>query len=193
MEEKVLKDFIVAFNKLKAEVKNGTKPESELFKIGGIFNKETGGRLSQYNSPLAVGVAVVPVVKDGKEGFVAFKRGINPFIGGVAFPGGFVNEKEDSKESAIRELEEEVGLSLVDQKKWAHIAEKKTPNNQLLIFYRYADILDWEDVEKAYSKLKDKSESQGLVFLESNTEMCFSLHAEVNQEQQPQRKKVNKL
>ena len=189
MQEQLLKDFINAFNELKQKVQNGEVDERELFKIAGTFTKETGGKLSHYNSPLAVGVAVVPVIKDGQKGFVAFKRGIMPFIDGVAFPGGFVNQSESSKESAIRELYEEIGLELNDESKWTHVAEKKTPNNQLLIFYRYAETLDWADVEKAYANLADKSESRGLVFLEPTTEMCFSLHAEVNQEQQP---KVNK-
>lgn len=189
MDAQLLKQFIEAFNDTKAKVQSGELEEKVLFAISGTFNKETGGRLSQYNSPIAVGVALVPVEKDGEEGFVALKRGINPFIGGIAFPSGFVDERESSKEAAIRELQEEVGLQLPEASKWSHVSEKKTPNNQLLIFYRYADTLKWEDVEQAYSSLVDKSESQGLVFLQPTTEMCFSLHAEVHQEQLPAPKK----
>lgn len=183
MNETIKQQFFAAYNELLAQVKAGNIEERELFKLGGEFNKATGGKLSQYNSPLAVGVAVVPVFKDNKFGFVGFKRGIMPFIGGVAFPGGFVNQNEGSKEATIREFFEEIGLNLPVENYWMHIGEKKTPNNQLLIFYRYSTTLDWEDVEKAYHNLADKSESQGLVFLQEGSEMCFSLHKEILEEQ----------
>lgn len=182
MNEQIKHQFFAEYKAMMEKVKSGELPEGALFKLGGEFFKETGGKLSQYNSPLAVGVAVVPVIKDGQEGFVAFKRGINPFVGGVAFPGGFVNQMEGSKEAAIRELFEEIGLDL-GSAVWHHIGEKKTPANQLLIFYRCEAVLDWNDVESAYEQLADKSESQGLVFLDKDTEMCFSLHAEIRDEQ----------
>lgn len=183
MEQNLLNQFIESFKTLQADVANGTKPESELFAVSKAFFNATGGKLSHYNSPLAVGVAVVPVKKDGEVGFLAFKRGIPPFIGGVAFPGGFVDAHESSKEAAIRELQEETGIVLNDPSQWYHVGEKKTPANQLLIFYSTDTVLSWADVEKAYEALGDKSESQGIVFLTKDTEMCFSLHAEIRDEQ----------
>lgn len=186
MNEEIFNKFIAEFKYLQKRVAEGIIPERELFALTATFNRETGGRLSQYNSPLAVGVAVVPVEKDGEQGFIALKRGINPFIGGIAFPGGFVDQQESSKEAAIRELNEEIGLTLDEHPKWQHVGEKKTPNNQLLIFYRYAETLKWDDVVKAYQSINhDKTESQDIVFLEPSTEMCFSLHKEIHQEQLP--------
>ena len=99
MEQNLLNQFIESFKTLQNDVAKGIQPESALFAVSKAFNTATGGKLSHYNSPLAVGVAVVPVVKDGKVGLLAFKRGINPFIGGVAFPGGFVDANEGSKGS----------------------------------------------------------------------------------------------
>lgn len=183
MEQQLLNNFIEAFKNLQAQVANGEKPEGELFALSKAFFTATGGKLSHYNSPLAVGVAVVPVIKDGETGFLAFKRGINPFIGGVAFPGGFVDANEGSKEAAIRELMEETNLSRPDESMWKHIGEKKTPANQLLIFYAYKQPIDWAVIEEAYNGLVDKSESQGIVFLQRDTEMCFSLHSEIRDEQ----------
>lgn len=179
MNENLMNEFIREFNALKNKIKNGEVDEREIIKLAGKFNKETGGKLSHYNSPLAVGVAVVKVDNNGEIGYLGFKRGIMPFIGGVAFPGGFVNENEGSKEASIRELMEETGLQLDDSPNWTYVDEKKTPNNQLLIFYMYDKVLDWKDIQKQYELLEDKSESQGLVFLNKDTEMCFSLHSEI--------------
>ena len=38
------------------------------------------------------------------------QRGIEPFKGKWAFPGGFINMNETAEEAACRELEEETGL-----------------------------------------------------------------------------------
>lgn len=177
-----MNQFIEEFNSLKKRFENGEIEERELFKVAGIFNKATGGKVSHYNSPLAVGVAVVPVVKDRAEGFLGCKRGIMPFLGGVAFPGGFVNENESVLEASIRELQEETSLVLPNQNDWEFVGEKKTPHNQILMFYKYKQKLDWKIIENAFLE-NDKKETQDIVFVTRETEMCFSLHAEIRDEQ----------
>jgi len=42
------------------------------------------------------------------------QRGIEPFMGCWAFPGGFMNMDETTEQCAIRELEEETGLVVSD-------------------------------------------------------------------------------
>jgi len=63
--------------------------------------------------PPAVSVAVdlvIFTVRDGGLQVLLIERGIPPFRGQWALPGGFVRERETLEEAARRELEEETGL-----------------------------------------------------------------------------------
>ena len=50
-------------------------------------------------------------IQQGVLKVLLVKRGIAPFIGQFAIPGGFVHEDEDLEQAAIRELKEETGVS----------------------------------------------------------------------------------
>lgn len=66
-----------------------------------------------YNSPKPV-VAVIAYAQGdtGGAGPVIIKRGIEPYKGTWAFPGGYIDHKEPWQKAAIREFQEEVGITL---------------------------------------------------------------------------------
>ena len=65
----------------------------------------------KYPRP-AVTADCVVMTKDTVPQVLLIQRGIDPFKGCWAFPGGFMNMDETAEQCAIRELEEETGLKV---------------------------------------------------------------------------------
>ena len=65
----------------------------------------------KWPRPMVTVDAVVFNVSGNKPRLLLIKRGKEPFKGQWAFPGGFVNMDEELEDAAVRELEEETGLT----------------------------------------------------------------------------------
>ncbi len=65
----------------------------------------------EYPHPAVTTDIVIFTVRDAKLNLLLIKRGMDPFKGSWALPGGFVRMEESLDECAKRELEEEAGLS----------------------------------------------------------------------------------
>lgn len=78
---------------------------------------------------LAADALVCRVSKKGPE-ILLVKRRFQPFKGMWAFPGGFVNVGEDPRLSAVRELEEETGLTLRFDPRTSHGASENSEDGE---------------------------------------------------------------
>ena len=65
----------------------------------------------KYPRP-AVTADCVVMTKEEKPKVLLIERGLDPYKGCWAFPGGFLNMDETTEQCAIRELEEETGLKV---------------------------------------------------------------------------------
>lgn len=61
--------------------------------------------------------------------------------GGLALPGGYVDQMEDAAQALNREVLEETGLML-DVAKWNLFFSAVTPDNKLLLFSYYAEAVE---------------------------------------------------
>lgn len=163
--KKLTEEFITYYKSL---------TEKEKFMLGSVFNKETGGKLSPYNSPTPVGVALIQI-QDGDEiKLVGVIRAVDPKIGEVAFPGGFNNTLEATKEAAAREAKEELGFE-TNPEDYEYIGERMAPSNNLLKFFKNKNVYPKEILET----FKVNSEVSGFVLIDKNTPMAFPFHREI--------------
>lgn len=65
----------------------------------------------KYPRP-AVTADCIVITKEAEPKVLLIQRGDQPFKGGWAFPGGFMNMDETTEQCAVRELEEETGLQM---------------------------------------------------------------------------------
>lgn len=131
-----------------------------------------------YNNPTPVAVALVRFVSPrGDVKLLAVKRGIPP-IGGVAFPGGYINEGESAEVAVARELLEETGIKTTPAE-WYPVATRITEHNRLLIFMKSHVLLTFQPGIPLPFEHDSNGETLGLELVDCEDSLCFPLHQDI--------------
>ncbi len=124
-----------------------------------------------YRNPLPVVVVLVPVESSG---LLLIRRAIEPQVGKLALPGGYVNYGETWQEAAVREVQEETGI-LVAAESIREFRVRSAPDGTLLLFGVSASVP--RSAVTAYQPTAETSEC--LVVDAPMPNMAFPLHASV--------------
>jgi NADH pyrophosphatase NudC (nudix superfamily) len=121
-----------------------------------------------YVNPIPVAVVLIPVIG---EGILLIQRGIEPQIGQYALPGGFVDANESAEMAAIREVKEEVGLTISSVEL---IAVKSPPNNRTLLVFYKSNPVKLSDIN-----FVPNSEVTAIKIVKEPTQLGFPIHSEI--------------
>lgn len=123
-----------------------------------------------YRNPLPVAVAMQPVYDTLGTALVVVTRTISPARGGIALPGGFVDDREDWRHSVVRELKEETGIDA--ESRDVRLAEAlSAPDGYLLLF----GVLP-ERPAADLPRSAPTDETEGWHLLHRPAELAFPLH-----------------
>lgn len=123
-----------------------------------------------YRNPLPVAVALQPVYDTKGTALVVVTRTIAPARGGVALPGGFIDDREDWRHAVVRELKEETGISAASHD--VRLADAlSAPDGYLLLF----GLLP-ERPAAELPRSAPTDETDGWSLLHRPAELAFPLH-----------------
>ncbi|MFD7262480.1 NUDIX domain-containing protein [Streptomyces sp. NPDC059874] len=123
-----------------------------------------------YRNPLPVAIALLPVEDADGTGLVVITRTIEPALGGIALPGGFIDFGEDWRDAVVRELREETGIT-APASEVALADAMSSPAGHLLLF----GLLPPRPTS-ALPTSKPTNETRGWHVLHAPTQLAFPLH-----------------
>ena len=135
-----------------------------------------------WRNPLPVALVMMPIIgRDGRTGLLTVRRGIEPQLGEIGLPGGFIEEGESWQQAAVRELWEETGLR-------ADVAEVEladvlsAPHFVILVFGRVKPrpIEDLDGLTPERLHALSNGETQELVVVDHAQPLAFPLHTEMS-------------
>lgn len=122
-----------------------------------------------YINPIPVAVVVLPV----DDGVLVVRRNIEPRIGWLALPGGYVNFGETWQQAGARELLEETGF-VISPDELQLINVHSIAHGQVLIFAK-AQARRWADLPP----FVPNDETQEVTILRQPEELAFPLHTQI--------------
>jgi len=125
---------------------------------------------TSYLNPLPVAVLVVPVEGGG---VLTVRRAIEPHIGELALPGGYIGLGETWQQAGAREVEEETGIR-VDPASVRDLRVLSAPDGTVLVFGQAAPI-----PPSALAGFQPSSETSELVIAKQAQSLAFPLHTQV--------------
>lgn len=157
--------------------------------LDGNFPKKCAHGHMTYLSPLGVGVALQPVIKDGTIGLLGVLRNIPPHKGGIALPGGFADNDDTQEQTACRELWEETRIRQETKDARYHSSfvgsshDDQDQRHHIVSFFSMPpldfDAVDWSVQDHEVTKLVWFSLSADRQNLERDGErltLCFHSH-----------------
>jgi ADP-ribose pyrophosphatase YjhB (NUDIX family) len=136
-----------------------------------------GCKRATYRNPIPVAVMLLPVLIEGADapGLLTIRRGIEPARGKLALPGGYVDDGEDWKAAAIRELREETGIIVGPPASLELVDALSNPQGDRVLLFAKAPPVREADLPP-FSPTNETSER---VILRGPEELAFSLHTQV--------------
>lgn len=131
------------------------------------------GRVA-YRNPTPVAVLLQPVTRGAQRGLLTIRRGIEPRLGELALPGGYVDWAEDWRAAAARELREETQLE-VDPRGIVPFAIHSPPDGRTVLLFGLAPALE----EAALGEFVPTAETQERAILWAPGPLAFPLHTQV--------------
>jgi len=128
---------------------------------------------TSFVNPLPVSVVLQPV----DDGVLVVRRNIEPQIGQLALPGGYINRGESWQQAGTRELQEETGL-IIAPESLREFCVKSAPGGTTLLVFGVAPVMRAQDVPP----FTPNEETQEVCILTAPQALAFSTHTEALRE-----------
>ncbi len=128
---------------------------------------------TSFLNPLPVSVVLLPV----DDGLLVVRRNIEPQIGRLALPGGYINRGESWQQAGARELFEETGI-VIRSEDLREFRVKSAPGGTMLLIFGVASATRWQDLPP----FVPNEETQEMGVITALQELAFSTHTEALRE-----------